>query len=105
MSRRDRMTFGVLLSDLLGRANMTRAELARRLKVGKPIVSKWIDGVGAPRKCVYPKENLLRPMLAQLSADPDDNMRLLVAYAREKMKLHGPAARSAAAAVAKAMSA
>jgi transcriptional regulator with XRE-family HTH domain len=80
----DRMTFAALLSQAMGAANLTRAELAKRSHVRRAAVHKWLSGVqdGDQRKAVLPSP----PVLARiLDAMPEDaRPRLRDAYLRAK---------------------
>ena len=80
----DRMTFAALLWAAMGAANLTRAELARRAKVQRAAVGKWVDGVqdGMWRRRVYPSSATLARILDALPEDARAPLR--AAYLRER---------------------
>jgi hypothetical protein len=81
---RNRMTFAALLWQAMGAANLTRAELARRVGVNRAVVGKWINGIpdGVQRKRVYPAFGRLHLVLGAM---PDDTRAsLLATYLRER---------------------
>jgi hypothetical protein len=80
----DRMTFAALLWQAMGAANLTRAELARRVGVKRAVVGKWINGIpdGAQRKRVYPAFGRLHLVLGAM---PDETRAtILAAYLHER---------------------
>lgn len=79
-AERERMRFGALLDDLLGRAGMTQAGLARAVGVKPPAVWKWLGGQ-APMAAFMPA------ILDALQASPEDRRLLQAAYARETSSL------------------
>jgi transcriptional regulator with XRE-family HTH domain len=85
----DRMTFAALLWAAMGAAGLTRAELARRAKVGRAAVGKWVGGVadGPDRRRVLPDDGTLARILGVFPEDTGEQLR--AAYLRER-GLDGP---------------
>jgi hypothetical protein len=81
---RDRMTFAALLWQAMGAANLTRAELARRVGVNRAVVGKWVNGIpdGAQRKRVYPAFGRLHLVLGAMPDEIRSDLR--AAYLRER---------------------
>jgi transcriptional regulator with XRE-family HTH domain len=71
------VTFGALLWQAMGQANLTRAELARRVGVERAAVGKWVDGVqaGGRRRRVLPNASTLAKVLDVLPEQSRDTLR------------------------------
>jgi transcriptional regulator with XRE-family HTH domain len=82
----DRMSFAALLSQAMGAANLTRAELARRVGVQRAAVGKWVSGVpeGATRRRVLPDNGSLARILGLGVFPAETGARLRIAYLRER---------------------
>jgi len=78
------MTFAALLWQAMGAANLTRAELARRVGVNRAVVGKWVNGIpdGVQRKRVYPAFGRLHLVLNVMPAEARAPLR--AAYLRER---------------------
>lgn len=82
----DRMTFALLLDAAMGAANLTRAELARRVGVQRAAVGKWLGGVsdGDVRKKVLPNMSTLALVMRELCTSDAEAWRMLEAYLRDR---------------------